>query len=74
LVEGLGKLEVKGDVQVRGRGFDVGVRERLGEVRLSGMMMREGATRRICGREGSGLSSGVVGESVDWEWEGGVVL
>jgi hypothetical protein len=74
LVEGLGKLEVKGDVQVRGRGFDVGVREELGEVRLSGMMMREGATRRICGREGSGLSFGVAGESVDWEWEGGVVL
>jgi hypothetical protein len=74
LVEAFGELEVRGDVQVRGRGFGGEVIGRMKAVGLGGRMMREGAAGRVCGRDGSGLSSGVAGESVDWEWEGGVVL
>jgi hypothetical protein len=74
LAEGLGQLEVKGNVQVRGRGFEMGVRKQLGEVGLAGRMMGEGGGGRIRGREVSELSCGSGGEDVDWEWEGGVAL
>jgi hypothetical protein len=66
-------LEVRGDVQVRGRGFEMEVRKRIGEVGLGGKMLTEGGGR-IRGREVPGVSYGGVGEDVDWEWEGGVAL
>jgi hypothetical protein len=73
LVDALGELEVRGDVQVRGRGFEMGVRKRMGEVVLGGKMLTE-RSGRMSGREVPGVSCGGVGEEMDWEWEGGVVM
>jgi hypothetical protein len=73
LVEAFGELEVRGDVQVRGRGFGGEVMGRMKVVGLGGRM-RDGGGGRKYGREVSERSCGDTGEDVDWEWEGGVVL
>lgn len=69
LLQGFGGLEVKGDVQVRGRGFSREVRREMAEIGLAGEM-REG------GRAGRRREvPGVCWEGdLDWEWEGGVVV
>jgi hypothetical protein len=73
LVEAFGELEVRGDVQVRGRRFGGEVMGRMKAVGLGGRM-RDGGGGRKYGREVSERSCGDAGEDVDWEWEGGVVL
>jgi hypothetical protein len=73
LVQGLGVLDVRGDVQVRGRGFEREVRERIREIGL-GQMMRGGGGGRVCSREVPVASCGRAGEELDWEWAGGVVV
>ena len=73
LAEGLGQLEVRGDVQVRGRGFETEVRKKMGGIGLGEKMVMEGGGR-IRGREVPEVSCRGVGKEVDWEWEGGIVM
>jgi hypothetical protein len=73
-VEGLGALEVRGDVQVRGRGFVSELAGKMREVGLGEMMRGEGGWRKY-GCEGREVScGGIAGGDLDWEWEGGVVM
>jgi len=72
-------MEVKGNVEVRGRGFGSEVVGMFREVGLGEMVTREGGggggVGRGCCREVSEVVfCGDGGEDLDWEWEGGVVL
>lgn len=71
LMDGLGSLEVRGDVQVRGRGFNREAVNKMREIGL-GEKMRDGG--RAYRREVPGVSCGGLEGDLDWEWEGGVVM
>ena len=71
LLDGLGRMEVRGDAQVRGRGFDHELGSQMRKIGL-GKSMRDGA--RAYRREVLGVSCGGLGGNLDWEWEGGVAI
>jgi hypothetical protein len=73
-MEALGELDMRGNVQVRGRGFGKEVLGRLGEVGL-GRMVHGCGGERACGRKlPEVLSCGGGGDESDREWEEGVVV